>query len=329
MITIIVPVGGLVLDGKNVAFETVANVTQTSLVFTSYAPSRGVGLFLRGVAPTITFVGNHLPSSKALTLTTFVPFPFRQLNRTPPIDALVLTGQAPVVRAQSLRLPAAGVLVLAGQTPALASPDNRVVLPGRKQLVLFREAPLLGIDPLIVLGPPKGALSFAGQAPTAIRSQNIWVNPVRRSLLFTRYAPSDLAGKTAFPLVRALFLSQQAVQVTPGLAVSPTTGALTLTGRANFVAPAGLVLSLQGQPIVSINQESLVIPVRALTLTGRNVLVETLGFKAINVVQLTLAGQAPTISLSSFFAGGKGDILNLSVVREIIAIATPQETIVS
>jgi hypothetical protein len=326
--------GSLSLSGKVPVFEVAANVSVSSLVLTTHTPQRGVGLFLRGYAPeSLTFEIFALPSADALNFTGYAPFPFRELFGVPAIDTLTLTGQAPTILQDSLRTPAEDDLTLAGKVPTVDTPDARVGDPGRRALAFFTEAPVVVFGTNTVIGPAIGAIAFAGQAPTASTSINLWEDPLVGSLSLTGYAPSFITGLFVSVPVDNLFLTGRSVETSPSTLVNPLVGGLTLTTKANYVAAPPLTLSLAGQAVtISLNEE---VPVgaAALTLALKTPLVETVGFKATPAYLARLDGrpgnELPTVVISSFLTPGKGDIISLTTVREVIHLGSATDELVT
>lgn len=329
MITIIAPVGSLGLDGKNVAFEVILSMTDTSLVITGSAPSRGIGLILKGYAPELQASIKHLPSEEVLMFSGKSVVAFHEHFREGSESSLVLTGSAPTITVDHMTLPAVATLDLDSDSYSIIAPDHRLALPLRKPLVLFGEAPIIhdADDPII--GPSKGMGAFAGQDVTIDQSGVFTKIPAVGTLSLAGQAPTLVRGTViAAGGAGALVLDGKGVTADLGDVMLPAAGALAFTSYLPYIAPADLTLTLAGQSVDISTSETALPAATVLTFTERTPLVETLGIKAVPSDDVMLLGYAPTFVLSSFIRDGKGGIINLTVDRDLVSIAAPKIIIV-
>lgn len=321
--------GTLALHGKNLAVEVVALVTETSLVLTGQAPTRGVGLILQGHAPELSGIDKVLPSHDQLFLTGKSPGVSLEHFRDPSEDTLAVAGQAPSLLHTSLRTPAEVDLVLASDAATVSTPDARTTLPGTKGLVLFGEAPILLVGIGIVRAPARSLIAFQGQAPDANRAENVWSIPPIGTLSAEGQAPAAFQGSFAYPLTGAVTLTGYSVITEASELFIVPSGSLTMDPKTNSLAPEGLVLGITtfapGR-----NTTGFLEPAAAsLTLQPFIPLFATVGFAPVNSYLATLTGHAPELVFSSFFSEGKGGIISLTTDRAVVPIGTPRETIVS
>lgn len=329
MTTIAVPKGSLALSGKNVALEVAQNITISSLVLTGYAPSRAYGLLLTPHAPTVVQFGTTLPSTVALALTTFIPSTFVQNFRSPGAGSLTITGLAPTIVVDHLVLPAAQTLTLAGQSLTVDTPDARAASPGRRQLNLNPEAPILQVGTGTNIGVPKGGIAFAGKSVTALTTVTVFRSIPVGSINLAGIAPILVRSTIPSPGVGALSLAGSAPVDVGSQVRVPSAGSLALIAKFTYVAAPPLVLSITGQApslVISISRRP---AVQDLVLQGRTPTLVRPDAITVPEGAIVLDGKPVTKAISSAFGTGDTSIVNLTVKRELVPAGNPHDTVTS
>ena len=143
-------------------------------------------------------------------------------------------------------------------------------------------------------------------------------------MLLTGFAPVLVRAARRLPAAGTLTLTGAAVVVPIGEETAPTEVGLLLASVAPVLQQTMLQLVLEGQAPAVVASGVATPAAGALVLSPQDVV----NANAVQSVPLALTGHAPTVTFSSFFADGKGNLIYLTIQRDVIFIAAPSETLI-
>ena len=276
-----------------------------------------------GQAPSLDLLMVRQPGEALLRFTETVSLLDTTLS--PAAAALTLGGQALIASRNETAAPAVEELDFTGQAPTATATDNHFGAPPRLELRLDTDAPASNPTNDHFAIPSRLRVLLVTQLPVLDLTENFILTLSGGSLTLTGLPPVPIQGTVTTPAAASLSLTTAALDVVPGFFEAPPAGSLSLAGYTVNFDNTDAALLLTGHSPTALDTVLRPVGGAALTLAGKVPL-------SLNAAEYTpeatlvLAGQAPTVDIStSFLQGSVSRLQRLTVDYTFESLGNPYE----